>query len=103
MHTAYYHLGDGLYAERFGLGFEHLSAGQRFVHRPGITFSQQDNVSEALDSINSAMVHYDDCYAGLTDWKRPLMVSTLTLQRLIGMTSKTFAGAAASCPCRASR
>ncbi|MBN9476208.1 MAG: hypothetical protein ABS43_11235 [Bordetella sp. SCN 67-23] len=90
MHSSYYHLGDGLYAERFGLGFEHLSAGQCFVHRPGITFSQQDNVAEALDSINSAMVHYDDCYAGLTDWKRPLMVSTLTLQRLIGMTSKTF-------------
>lgn len=90
MHTAYYRLENQVYAERFGLGYEHLSVGQRFAHRPGITFSQQDNVNEALDSINSAMVHYDGCYAERTDWEKPLMVSTLTLQRLIGMTTKTF-------------
>ncbi|WP_299450548.1 MaoC/PaaZ C-terminal domain-containing protein [uncultured Pigmentiphaga sp.] len=90
MHTAYYRLGDGIYAERFGLGFEHLAPGQRYIHRPGMTFSQQDNVEEALDSVNSAMVHYDEHYAAQTEWRRPLMVSTLTLQRLIGMTAKTF-------------
>ena len=55
MHTAYYRLGDGIYAERFGLGFEHLAPGQRYIHRPGMTFSQQDNVEEALASVNSAM------------------------------------------------
>ncbi|VCU69291.1 MaoC like domain protein [Pigmentiphaga humi] len=90
MHTSYYRQDDSVYAERFGLGFEQLAPGQRFVHRPGITFSQQDNVAECLDTLNAAMVHYDQCYAAQTEWKQPIMVSTLTLQRLIGMTAKTF-------------
>jgi itaconyl-CoA hydratase len=81
---------DGRYHERFGLDFEEFAAGQRFRHRPGVTVSQQDNVDEALDTLNSAMLHYDAHYSDRTVWKRPLMVSTLTLQRVIGMTAKTF-------------
>lgn len=87
---AYRRLPDGRYRERFGLDFEDFAVGQRFRHRPGVTFSQQDNLEESLDTVNGAMVHYDAKYAGQTAWKRELMVSTLTLQRLIGMSSKTF-------------
>ena len=90
MHTAYFRSPDGLLHERFGLTPDALQPGLRLVHRPGITMSQQENVDEALDSLNSAMIHYDEAYAAHTSWKRPLMVSTLTLQRLIGMTSKTL-------------
>ncbi|NYE23678.1 MaoC/PaaZ C-terminal domain-containing protein [Pigmentiphaga litoralis] len=90
MHTSYYRVDDHTYFERFGLGYDHLSVGQKFIHRPGITFSQQDNVNEALDSVNSAMVHFDQCFAEHTSWRKNIMVSTLTLQRLIGMTTKTF-------------
>jgi itaconyl-CoA hydratase len=36
------------------------------------------------------MLHYDAHYAAATAWQRPLMVSTLTLQRLVGMASKTY-------------
>jgi len=81
---------DGKYQERFGLDFEDFQPGQRFVHRPGVTLSQQDNVDEALDTMNAAMLHYDANYAAQTAWKKPLMVSTITLQRAIGMSSKTF-------------
>ncbi|MFN0159869.1 MAG: MaoC family dehydratase [Burkholderiales bacterium] len=87
---AFRRLADGRLRERFGLDFEDFAPGQRFRHRPGVTFSQQDNVEESLDTVNGAMVHYDARYAGQTAWKRELMVSTLTLQRLIGMSSKTF-------------
>ena len=73
-----------------GLDFEDFAAGQRFRHRPGVTLSQQDNVDEALDTLNGAMLHFDAHYAAATAWQRPLMVSTLTLQRLIGMASKTY-------------
>jgi itaconyl-CoA hydratase len=90
MHTRYDIVSEGLYHERFGLAFEDLRPGLRFAHRPGITLSQQDNVDEALDSCNAAMVHYDERYASLTSWKRPLMVSTRTIQCLVGMTAKTF-------------
>jgi itaconyl-CoA hydratase len=81
---------DGKYQERFGLDFEDFAPGQRFAHRPGVTLSQQDNVDEALDTMNAAMLHYDAHYAAQTTWKKPLMVSTITLQRAIGMASKTF-------------
>lgn len=87
---AYAALSDNRYQERWSLDFEDFKPGQKFRHRPGITLSQQDNVDEALDTMNAAMLHFDDHYASHTTWKRPLMVSTITLQRAIGMGSKTF-------------
>ena len=79
------------YRERFGLDFEDFAVGQVFKHRPGLTISQQDNVEESMDTLNQAMIHFDAHYASKTEFKRPLVVSTLTLQRLIGLTWKTFA------------
>jgi len=73
-----------------GFYFEHFEVGQVFHHRPGMTISQQDNVEETLDTLNQAMLHFDAHYASQTEWKKPLGVSTLTLQRLMGMTWKTF-------------
>lgn len=87
---AYLRAGDARYQERFGLDFEEFAVGQRFRHRPGVTLSQQDNADEALDTLNFAMLHYDAHYAAQTVWKKPLMVSTVTLQRVIGMASRTF-------------
>ena len=55
-----------------------------------MTLSQQDNADEALDTLNYAMLHYDAHYAAQTTWKEPLMVSTITLQRVIGLASRTF-------------
>jgi itaconyl-CoA hydratase len=78
------------YRERFGLSFEEFAVGQVFDHRPGVTVTQQDNLEEALDTLNNAQLHYDLHYAEQTEWKRNLGVSTLTLQRLLGMTSRTF-------------
>ena len=78
------------YRERFGLAFEDFAVGQVFDHRPGVTLTQQDNLEESLDTLNNAHLHYDQHYAEQTEWQRPLGVSTMTLQRLIGMTSRTF-------------
>lgn len=78
------------YRERYGLDFEDFEVGQVFKHRPGLTVSQQDNVEEAFDTLNQAMIHFDAHYASKTEFRKPLVVSTLTLQRLIGMTWKTF-------------
>ncbi len=90
MFSAYHRIGENRYRQRIGLDFEDFATGQRFRHRPGVTLSQQDNADEALDTQNGAMLHYDAHYAAATAWQRPLMVSTLTLQRLIGMASKTY-------------
>lgn len=87
---AYLRAGEARYQERFGLDFEEFKPGQRFKHRPGVTLSQQDNADEALDTLNYAMLHYDAHYAAQTTWQKPLMVSTVTLQRILGLASRTF-------------
>ena len=86
----YVRLGPNRYRERFGLSFEDLRPGLRIRHRPGIDFSQQDNRDGAVDLINNAQLHYDSHYAAHTEWKKPLGVSTLTVQRLLGMASRSW-------------
>lgn len=90
MFRAYVKVADQHYRESFGLDFEDFKIGQKFRHRPGLTISQQDNKEEALDTINNTQLHYDAFYASQTEWKKNLGVSTLTLQRVLGMTTKTF-------------
>ncbi|MBM4254849.1 MAG: MaoC family dehydratase [Deltaproteobacteria bacterium] len=89
--TSHVKVGEKRYRERFGLDFEDFATGQVFKHRPGLTVSQQDNVEESMDTLNQAMIHFDERYASTTEFTKPLVVSTLTLQRLIGLTWKTFA------------
>ena len=88
--TSFYALGAGRYRELPGLPFDRFQPGQRFAHRPGVTLSQQDNADETLDSYNGAMIHFDERYAARSSWARPLMVSTLTVPRLVGMAAKTL-------------
>ena len=91
MFPAYTEISPQRYRETFGLDFEQFQVGQIFQHRPGITVSQHDNVEESLDTSNCAQLHYDAHYASQTEFKNCLMVSTLTLQKLIGSSWKTFA------------
>lgn len=87
---SYVRVGPERYREHFGLDFEQFVPGLVFQHRPGLTLSQQDNVEESLDTINNAQLHYDAHYASKTEWQQCLGVSTMTLQKVIGMASKTF-------------
>jgi itaconyl-CoA hydratase len=86
----YVHAGPGRFRERFGLSFEDARPGMRIRHRPGIDVSQQDNRDEATDTINNAHLHYDSAYAAHTEWQRPLGVSTITVQRMFGMISRSW-------------
>ena len=95
MFSAYDRHGPGRFRQRLGLDFEDFAPGQRFRHRPGRTLSQDDNATEALETQNGAMLHFDAHYAAATTWGRPLMVSTITLQLLLGMASKTYGRRAA--------
>jgi itaconyl-CoA hydratase len=87
---AYVRLGPNRYRERFGLSFEDLRTGMRIRHRPGIDVSQQDNREDAVDLVNNAQLHFDSHYAAQTEWQKPLGVSTMTVQRLLGMASRTW-------------
>ena len=86
----YVRLGPDRYRERFGLSFEDLFEGMRIRHRPGIDVSQQDNRDDAVDLINNAQLHFDSHYAARTEWTKPLGVSTMTIQRLLGMVSRSW-------------
>ncbi len=87
---SYIRIGPNRYRERFGLDFEDFAVGQKFRHRPGLNVTQQENTEEALDTKNAAQLHYDANYAEKTEWRQNLVVSTLTLQRVVGMASKTY-------------
>jgi itaconyl-CoA hydratase len=87
---AYVRVGPNRYRERFGLSFEDLREGMRIYHRPGVDVSQQDNREDAVDLINNAQLHFDSHYAAETEWKQPLGVSTMTVQRLFGMVSRSW-------------
>lgn len=86
----YLRLGPGRYRERFGLAFEDVRPGLRILHRPGVDVSQRDNHRDSLRLINNAHLHYDSQYAAQTEWGRPLSVSTMTLQRFLGMISRSW-------------
>ncbi len=90
MFDAFLPVAEGRVREVVGLPFEEFAEGQIFHHRPGITVTQQDNINEALATYNQAAVHYDEHYAKATEFGRPLVVSTLTLQRAVGNGWKTF-------------
>ncbi|EEA96833.1 MaoC family dehydratase [Pseudovibrio sp. JE062] len=91
MYSAYAQISETRFLEIYGLNFEEFAEGQVFHHRPGMTVSQQENAEEAFDTFNCAMLHYDEHYAAQTEFKKPLVVSTLTLQKIFGMSWKTFA------------
>lgn len=91
MFSAYAALGPAEYVETFGLDFEQFQPGQVFRHRPGVSLGAQENTDECLDTQNAAQVHYDAQYAAATEFGRRLGVSTLTLQKTLGMAWKTFA------------
>lgn len=90
MNRSHVEIGPDRYRECYGLVFEDFEAGQVFDHRPGITVHQIENAWEALGTLNQAMVHFDDHYAAQTEFGRPLVVSTLTVQRLVGMAWRTL-------------
>lgn len=90
MFAAFHAVAEGRIRESVGLPFEQFAPGQVFHHRPGITVTQHDNANEALATLNQAALHYDAHYAGATEFGQPLVVSTLTLQRAVGLGWKTF-------------
>lgn len=83
-------IGSERYRERFGLSFEDVQPDLRIRHRPGIDISQRDNHVDAVDLINNAHLHYDSNYASRTEWAEPLTVSTMTVQRFMGMISRSW-------------
>lgn len=84
--------GKNRFREDQGLYFEDFEVGDIFEHRPGRTISDTDNTWFTLLTMNTAQAHFDHHYAEKTEWKKPLVDSTLTLAIITGMSVKTLTG-----------
>jgi acyl dehydratase len=78
-------VGDKRYRERFGRYFEDFEVGATYEHRPGRTLSEADNTWFTLLTMNTHPIHFDAEYAKHSEFGRPVVVSTLTLAVLVGM------------------
>ena len=78
-------MGDKRYRERFGRYFEDFEVGATYEHRPGRTLTETDNTWFALLTMNKHPIHCDAEYAKHSEFGKPLVVSTLTLSVLVGM------------------
>lgn len=78
-------VGEQRYRERFGRYFEDFTVGDVYEHRPGRTISEADNTWFTLLTMNTHPIHFDAEYAKHTEFGKPLVVSTLTLSILVGM------------------
>ena len=68
-----------------GRYYEDFEVGATYKHRPGRTIGEADNTWFTLLTMNQHPVHFDAEYAKHTEFGRPLVVSTLTLSLLVGM------------------
>ena len=78
-------VGENRYRERFGRYFEDFEIGATYEHRPGRTISETDNTWFTLLTMNQHPVHFDAEYARHTEFGKPLVVSTLTLAIVTGL------------------
>ena len=68
-----------------GRYYEDFEVGTTYRHRPGRTIGEADNTWFTLLTMNTHPIHFDAEYARHTEFGRPLVVSTLTLSILVGM------------------
>ena len=78
-------VGENRYRERGGRYFEDFKVGDIYEHRPGRTVTLTDNIWFTTLTMNSHPVHFDAEYAKHTEFGQPLIVSTLTLAIITGM------------------
>lgn len=68
-----------------GRFLEDFTVGDRYRHSGGRTITDTDNIWFSLLTSNSHQVHVNADYAAKTEFGRPLVVSTLTLAIVTGL------------------
>jgi acyl dehydratase len=71
--------------EQVGLWYDELEFGVVYVHRPGRTLTEYDNVLFSALSMNPQGLHLDAVYSESQPFGRQLMNSMLTLATLVGL------------------
>ncbi len=78
-------VGARRFRESFGRYYEDFEVGDVYEHRPGRTITQTDNTWFTLLTMNQHPLHFDLNYAARSEFKKPLVNSTLTLAIVMGM------------------
>jgi acyl dehydratase len=68
-----------------GRVYEDFEVGDVYQHPVGRTITQTDNIWFTLLTVNNNPIHFDDIYAAQTEFKKPLVDSTLTLAIATGL------------------
>ena len=71
--------------EQRGLWFEELDLGVRYLHRPGRTATEADNVLFTTLTMNPQSLHLDQAWSAEQPFGRPLVNSLFTLSTLVGL------------------
>ena len=70
--------------EQRGLYFEEFEEGVRYLHRPGRTVTEADNVLFTTLTMNTQALHLDAAWAATQPFGQRLVNSTFTLSTLVG-------------------
>jgi acyl dehydratase len=68
-----------------GRCYEEFTVGEVIRHPLGRTITDTDNIWFTLLTVNSNPIHFDHHYAAQTEWRQPLVDSTLTLAIVVGL------------------
>lgn len=67
-----------------GLYFDEFEVGTRYVHRPGRTISEADNILFTTMTMNSQSLHLDAAWSATQPFGQRLVNSMLTLSTMVG-------------------
>lgn len=71
--------------EQRGLYFEECEEGTTYLHRPGRTVTEADNVLFTTLTMNTQSLHLDAAWSADTEFGEPLVNSMFTLSTLVGL------------------
>lgn len=80
--------------QRYGRAFEDFEVGAVYLHRPGRTITEYDNLSFSLLTQNQHPLHIDAAYAEQTRFGQRLVVGVLVLAVSVGQSVADVSGMA---------
>ena len=80
--------------QRYGRAFGDFEVGAVYVHRPGRTITEYDNLSFSLLTQNQHPLHIDEAYASQTRFGQRLVVGVLVLSVSVGQSVADVSGMA---------
>jgi acyl dehydratase len=75
----------GRIVEQRGLWFDEFEEGARYLHRPGRTVTETDNVLFSTLTMNHQALHLDAAWSAKQPFGQRLMNSMFTLSTMVGM------------------